>query len=147
MTVLLFEILRRATDIIKDPIYCQGCSDVRWMQGTVEGCWSYHAASVVEAKFRDGTIKYTMNCYHHKPELKQPSEAKVITNIERLLLKHSDDEMPFTQHTVKELFAVLEFFALNYEMCLELFDAFLHRYRETGDLYKALEFARNEWDV
>lgn len=53
--------------------------------------------------------------------------------------------MPFTGHTVTELENTLNSIA-NCALPIEVFDAFLSEYLETGDLAKARFFAQCEWD-
>jgi len=54
-------------------------------------------------------------------------------------------EMPFTGHNADHLAETLKSIVES-GLAVEVFDAFLAKYKETGDLDKARFFAACEWD-
>ena len=56
-----------------------------------------------------------------------------------------EDAMPFSGHSAKELQACLQSIA-ECSLPVEVFDAFLHNYKQTGSLGEARAFACSEWD-
>lgn len=60
-------------------------------------------------------------------------------------MKKKRDTMPFSGHTIKDLMWLLKWFEKT-TLPVECLDAFLYEYRKTGNLDKAIFFARCEWD-
>jgi len=54
-------------------------------------------------------------------------------------------KMPFSNHTIEDLNGLLRWFKET-PLPTECLDAFLYEYKNTGDLDKAVFFARREWD-
>jgi len=53
--------------------------------------------------------------------------------------------MPFSGHTTENLQMILLWLGST-PLSVECFDAFLAEYKRSGDLWKAREYAADEWD-
>lgn len=129
---------------MKDDIGLQNGAEVVGAIGWCDLCNISFGGSMTmrKAKYLDGKF-YHPECY--------PTAVNIYLADKRLNLQRDKqmskdaNEMPFTRHSAKDLSGLLDWFKDN-PLPVECLDAFLYEYKRTGDLDKAVFFARCEWD-